>query len=219
MRKNIFYTLALGLIVASCGSESTEVSDAEKAAAAAAASTSYVVNAAESNLTWKGEMMGMYTHNGTVSLAGGAFTMEAGNITSGEFMIDMKTIAPLDANFSEEKPKENLIGHLMSPDFFNVDSFPTINFVVTGAEMTDANPGATHNVSGNLTIKGITANITIPANVTVTGDNISVSVTDFVINRADWKVKYGSAKFFDNLGDYVISDNITLGMSLKAAKQ
>jgi polyisoprenoid-binding protein YceI len=63
-------------------------------------------------------------------------------------VIDMGTINPTDENYSEDRPKENLVGHLSAPDFFDVANFPTASFVIK--ETT----GST--VSGDLTIRGIT---------------------------------------------------------------
>ena len=93
-------------------------------------------------------MLGVKSHHGVVSLTEGAFTTKGGFVTGGSFSADLKSIAPQDTNYNEKSPKEGLIGHLSSPDFFAVDSFPAANFVITAVEGNTA--------TGNLTVRGKT---------------------------------------------------------------
>jgi polyisoprenoid-binding protein YceI len=68
-------------------------------------------------------------------------------------------------------------------------------------------------IVGDLTIKGITKSITIPANVAMAGDKISVVTPSFKINRTDWDVKYGSG-LIGTAADKIIHDEIGLVLSL-----
>ena len=106
------------------------------------------------------------------------------------------------------KGKEKLEGHLKSADFFDTATNPTSTF-----EITSVSGG---NVTGNLTMKGVTKSVTFPADVKVTPDGVSVISSDFTINRTDWGIQYGSASFFDGLKDKAINDNIGLSIKLRA---
>lgn len=80
-------------------------------------------------------------------------------------------------------------GHLRSPDFFEVEKFPTMTFTSTKVAAKDAD---TLDVTGNLTIKGTTKQITIPVDVlgtfkTPNGEKAGFE-TSFVINRKDYGI-------------------------------
>ena len=73
-------------------------------------------------------------------------------------------------------------------------------------------------LKGNLTLKDVTKNITIPVE-SVSLDDATGAYTikskTFTINRTDWNVKYGSKSFFTGLGDKFINDEIELSFVLK----
>lgn len=80
-------------------------------------------------------------------------------------------------------------GHLRSPDFFEVEKYPTMTFTSTKVAPKDAD---TLEVTGNLTIKGTTKQITIPVDVlgtfkTPNGEKAGFE-TSFVINRKDYGI-------------------------------
>jgi polyisoprenoid-binding protein YceI len=80
---------------------------------------------------------------------------------------------------------DRLTGHLKSPDFFNVAQFPTAVF-----ETTAVTPAGTNTtVTGNLTLHGITKQISFPAIVSVRADKVNVRA-EFFINRFDFEMKY-----------------------------
>ncbi len=161
-------------------------------------------------------------HNGTIQVSEGSFKVEDGSLVGGEFTIDMTSINDLDLAESPDY-KEKLEGHLKSKDFFAVDSFPTAKFVITGAEAVSADDttGATHHVTGNLTLRGITKSITIPAEVNMTEDMIAFNTPEFVIDRSQWNVRFRSTaftEFADIAKDKVIDNNIKLQINLEAKK-
>jgi polyisoprenoid-binding protein YceI len=86
---------------------------------------------------------------------------------------------------------EKLTGHLKSPDFFDVATFPTATFTSTGITEAEAgNPDdATHMISGNLDLHGVTKSVTFPATVMTTPDGITAT-SQFTINRHDWGISY-----------------------------
>lgn len=227
---NKFLALLFAGTLVACNSgapEATvEAGEAEEVATPAETETTvtYNVNTEGDELMWEGYKTFNVgdAHNGTLQVSEGNFVFEGENLVGGEFTIDMKTINSLDLAESPEY-KAKLEGHLMSPDFFAVDSFPTATFVITGAEAVSADDttGATHNISGNLTLRGITKNITIPAMVEVSDAGLNFSTPEFVIDRSQWDVKFRStsfAEFADLAKDKVIDNNMKLKVSLSATK-
>jgi polyisoprenoid-binding protein YceI len=84
---------------------------------------------------------------------------------------------------------DKLTDHLKAPDFFNVKEHPTAKFESTAIEPGDA--GAV-NITGNLTLLGVTKTVTFPATVTVDG-GLKLSA-EFSIDRTEFGMTYGEGK-------------------------
>lgn len=220
--------LALTSTLVACNNgapESTvEATDAKEVKTETVETTKYSVVTAGDEVSWEGYKTFAVgdAHNGTIQVSEGNFMVEGDQLVGGSFTIDMTSINDLDLAESPEY-KAKLEGHLMSPDFFAVDSFPTAKFEITGAEVVGAadTTGATHNISGNLTLRGMTKNVTIPAMVEMTDAGINFSTPEFVIDRSQWDVKFRSTsftEFADIAKDKVIDNNIKLSVDLKATK-
>lgn len=82
--------------------------------------------------------------------------------------------------------------HLKSPDFFAADSFPQITFVSTFVN--NAGEGNRMRITGDLTIRGKTKRITIPARLNFwDAQSQTGRVTgEFVINRGEFGVSFNS---------------------------
>ncbi|MEX1187789.1 MAG: YceI family protein [Bacteroidia bacterium] len=74
---------------------------------------------------------------------------------------------------------------------------------------------ANYTIKGNLTIKGITKAITFPATVSMTDEAVNATA-EFEIDRTEWDIKYGSGKFFQDLGDKMIYDNFIIKLNIAA---
>jgi len=99
----------------------------------------------------------------------------------------------------------NLTNHLKSADFFDVAKFPTATFVTTGIESGshDAKAkDATHTVTGNLTLHGVTKSISFPSKIAVAGDKFNLD-SEFFINRKDFGINY-PGKANDLIRDEVV---------------
>ena len=84
----------------------------------------YKLDKANSILGWKGGKSDAYFHTGTVKFSEGSVIMNKSAISSGNFTVDLGSIAVVDANLPKEK-QEGLAKHLMTEDFFNVAKFAT----------------------------------------------------------------------------------------------
>ncbi|WP_299521349.1 YceI family protein [Winogradskyella sp.] len=189
-----------------------ETTEAEEAAVAEASAVTFNADTNKSTIEWKG-FKPTGSHTGTISIAEGVVNVNDGAVESGNFVIDMSSIAVTDIP-AEEEGNAKLTGHLTSADFFDVETYPQAKFEVTGIETVD---GKTM-LSGNLTMKDATNNISIPVTTSMDGDNMTLTSETFTIDRSKWNIKYGSKSFFDNLGDKFINDDIELKVNLVAVK-
>ncbi len=161
------------------------------------------VNPQESSIEWTGKRIGG-GHSGTIQLKSGSFEIKDDKIETGRFVIDMNTITNTDLN---DDSKGRLEGHLKSDDFFGVEKYPTATFEVTQSSKF-SNGKAT--LTGNFTIKDKTESMSF--DVYRNGDTYTANID---VDRTKFDVRYGSDKFFDNLGDRAINDVFTLEVELK----
>ncbi len=197
---------ALAMFMASCGNKTGEENNAEgtEANAETTEEVSYTVDGAASSVVWKGEMLGIKFHEGTIGIQEGQMSLAGNVVTGGSFTIDMASINPTDENYTEEQTAEKLVGHLVSPDFFATDSFPTASFVIKSVSGDKA--------TGEMTIRGITAEETVEG-ITVTEEN---GVTTVAGKLTFDRKKYGVS--WDPAAEVVLSDNVPLNISLVLSK-
>lgn len=161
------------------------------------------VDVSKSEIKWNGKKVSG-EHWGYIDLKSGSFVVEDGKIVRGNFTIDMESIVNKDLESPEWNQK--LVGHLKSDDFFSVDKFKTATLKIK--ESSEFKNGVAE-VKGDLTIKGITNPISFKAKKE--SGNYMATIT---VDRTKYDVKYGSGKFFDNLGDNMIDDDFTLDVKL-----
>jgi polyisoprenoid-binding protein YceI len=111
---------------------------------------------------------------------------------------------------SLETDAPDLTKHLKTADFFDVAKYPEAKF-----ESTEIKPGgekgASHTVTGNLTLHGVTRSVTFPATITASPGVISVE-SSFAINRKDFAINYPGKT------DDLIRDDVALTLHVKATK-
>lgn len=165
------------------------------------------VDTSESYVAWKGYKV-TGSHYGKVMLKEGNLAYENDQLVGGGFTIDMASIKVEDLTGDYAQKLE---GHLKSPDFFGVETYPTAKFVVTKV-ISRGTPGS-YKLIGNLTIKETTKEIKFNAQVEEK-DSKKVATAEITIDRSDFDVRYGSGSFFDNLGDKTIYDEFELTVNL-----
>jgi len=96
---------------------------------------------------------------------------------------------------------ERLTRHLKSPDFFDVQQFPSATFI---AENISTKPDGkfTHEARGKLQLRGVTREITFPLTVRQEGKKASAS-SEFTIKRFDFNITY-KGKANDLIKDEVL---------------
>jgi polyisoprenoid-binding protein YceI len=80
-------------------------------------------------------------------------------------------------------------GHLRSADFFDVEKNPTITFKSVSVKAAGENK---LDITGDLTVRGTTKRITVPANVVFYEGGTGRFRGQFTINRMDYGVSYDS---------------------------
>jgi polyisoprenoid-binding protein YceI len=159
-------------------------------------------------IDWRGSKIVGSEHSGTVDIRSGWLTMEGDRITGGEFIVDMSSIK--DNDLKDEKMREKLVGHLKSDDFFGVEKYPVSKLIITGSSKTNDGKSL---VRGNLTIKAATHPVEFTAELS--GSNDSYTCTAIItFDRSLYDVRFGSGRFFANLGDNAINDEIKLNVRL-----
>ena len=106
-------------------------------------------------------------------------------------------------------------GHLRGNDFFDMETYPEITFASTSVRQTGTDA---YDVTGDLTMKGVTKSITIPFEVSgpavdpfgATRIGLEGSV---VVNRKDWGVNWNAAL---EAGGVLVSEKVTLEFEVSA---
>ncbi|ALI99670.1 YceI family protein [Rufibacter tibetensis] len=182
----------------------------------AVAIQNYKVIPAESKITWIGRKVAG-EHNGNITLASGTILLDRTALRGGTFIMDMNSITCNDLQGGSNK---RLVDHLKSDDFFSVEKNPTAMFAITNiAPRANAKSGtANYTITGDLTIKGISNQISFPALVTLK-KGVATAKANFKFDRTKWDVKFRSGNFFENLGDKAIQDDVELNIELVAKQE
>jgi len=216
----IGFIIFSGAVLISCSSgvqgDKAKTEETKDVQTTVGADTGFSIDPANSIVEWKGTKP-TGEHVGTINIKQGNIIVKDGNLVAGKFTLDMTSIVNKDLTDAEWNKK--LVDHLNSSDFFNTAEFPESTFELTSAKPYDGSPvegseQPTHNITGNLTIKGISKSVTFPAFVQMDKTMFKATSTQFVIDRTEWDVRYQSKKFFDDLKDKFIYDEIGIRISI-----
>ncbi|MBD1428009.1 YceI family protein [Sphingobacterium litopenaei] len=174
-------------------------------AAYAQKSETFVVNPTKSLVKWAGKKIVGGNTEGTILVSKGSLVFSNKQLKFGEIVMDAKSI-------NSEKAPSRLVAHLKNEDFFDVEKFPTGTFVITSVKTEKT----TAQVSGKMTIKGITKDLSFPAEITYGKDVVVAKATGVKVNRTLFDVKYRSGSIFSGLGDGAIEDDFVLDITLVA---
>lgn len=165
----------------------------------------YQVDGIHTSAIFKVKHLGVSYFYGRFNEVSGSFTVDAPNTAKSSFDIQIKTE-------SVDTHDEGRDRHLRSPDFFNAKQYPTLSFKSTGVKVVGSN---SYEVSGNLTIHGVTKPLTVKMEHTGSGPGMKGEQrwgfeTQFVIKRSEFDMNF----MLDKLGD-----EITVIFSVEGIKQ
>ena len=172
------------------------------AAAPAAGAVSYVFSNDGSTLDFVGAKVSA-KHQGSFKAFRGTINVVGNDATKSNVSAEIDI-----ASLSVDPAK--LAGHLKSPDFFDAEKFPKGKFASTAIKAGGEN-GATHTISGNLELHGVTKGITFPAKITISAEQVTVDA-EFAINRKDFSIVY------PGMPDDLIKDDVLIKLALHAKK-
>jgi polyisoprenoid-binding protein YceI len=222
MRK-LFFALPALFLLASCGGASNDdAKTTSEQAVAEQKGETLAIDTLGTSIDWKATHKGgLAPRWGKISVTSGTVSVDKDSLSGGEFSINMSSLYVDSASVTEkDKKASDLAGHLKSADFFDVAKFATAKFVITKVEpFTAAQPSSliadpNYLISGNLTLKDSTLNITFPSKVEITATGVTASAK-FVIDRTAWGINYKAEGSPEN---WIISKDIEIGLNLKATK-
>lgn len=200
------------LFMAACGPTPEEQAAAREKAvadsleAAASKEMTYTVDGGASKVNWTGTMAGVKSHTGDLKFTEGTIMTKGPTLTGGSFTIDMKSYVMTDTNYApdgaEQGTRAKLMEHLMSPQFFAVDSFPTATLKITAVTGNTA--------TADLTVRGRTNSETITDIVVTPNADGTVSASGkLVFDRQKYNVSWDSGS-----KDAVLNNNIELNVQV-----
>lgn len=229
-KMSFFATWAALLVLFSCTNapESDQATTTEaQTVSTSAGGEAWKVDSNTSKLEWVATKVTGY-HTGNVPIKNGELNVNNNQLVGGRFVLDMANMVVSGPSGSKEADNKKLLGHLKSPDFFDVTNHPEASFVITGVKPFSGTvqdtadprqeeineykvPNPSHTISGNLTIKGITKNIEFPARINLS-DNQLEALAKFNIDRQQWNITYPGQP------DDLIRNEIHFGIALKGNK-
>ena len=174
-------------------------------AALPASATTYTIDLSHSNVDFTIRHL-IANVRGSFGAFEGTIVMDADPAKSSvDFTIQAKSI---------DTANEQRDGHLRSPDFFDVEKYPTITFKSTAVKKTG---DKAYEVTGPLTMRGVTKVVTLP--VTFLGEvkdpwgntkaGFSIATT---INRQEFGVSWNKAL---DQGGFVLGDEVKVEINLE----
>lgn len=194
------------LLAAACSNPASDQPKAVTGEAAPAASAPvggqrYLITSEHSKIEFVGSQV-TANHNGAFEKFSGEISyLGAPEKSRVRITIDLTSV---------KADADKLTAHLKTADFFDVAKYPQATFesreIKPGGEK-----GATHTITGNLNLHGVTKSITFPATINVAPDAITVE-SSFAINRKDFGINYAGP------ADNLIRDEVVLKLNIHAAK-
>lgn len=150
----------------------------------ARAADTFAVDPVHSSMLFRVKHLGVGHIYGRFNQYSGSFAFDPKNAADCKMEIEVKIESIDSANADRDK-------HLKGPDFFNAKEFPTMTFKATRMKASDEK---SYEVSGDLTIHGVTKQVTVKVERLGTGRDQRGKVrsgweTAFTINRADYGMK------------------------------
>jgi len=171
------------------------------------AANNWVLDKSHSGITFSVRHMMITNVRGSFNDFDATVTADSDNLTAAEATIT------IDVNSINTKD-EGRDGHLKSPDFFNVEQFPSLVFKKTALE---SKGGDDYKLTGDITIAGVTKSITLNTEIAGPakdpwGNTKFGVVADGVINRSEFGLTWNAAL---ETGGFLVGDAIKIHIELE----
>jgi polyisoprenoid-binding protein YceI len=200
--------LAVTLTLAACdnspakGKPQAATAEPVPAAAAPASAAKYTFSNSGSKIDFVGaKVTGKHD---------GSFQSFTGNVSLVDNNPEKGTVSTEIDVGSLKTDEEKLTAHLKTPDLLDVAKFPKATFASTSIK-SGGEKGASHTVTGNFQLHGVTKSISFPATIKINGDAVDVDA-EFAINRKDFGIVY------PGMPNDLIKDDVLLKLHLRAVK-
>ena len=150
-----------------------------------------------------------------ISKVRGRFDAFAGSITIAEDPLQSKVDATIEVG-SISTSDDSRDSHLKSPDFFDVEQFPTITFATTGVKSASSD----YVLTGDLTIKGLSKSVELTLEFGgVESDPWGGTRAGFSaeteINRKDWGLQWNVVL---ETGGALVGEKIKIQLEIEAVR-
>jgi polyisoprenoid-binding protein YceI len=168
----------------------------------------YAVDPVHSRVGFEVRHLGIATFRGGFSVYDGRITVGESGIEHIEGSIDVASV---------QVPEQQLVGHLLSPDFFDAENHPKGRFVSTAISQKDE---GSLEVDGELSLRGVTRPVVV--DVTIEGAGVGLDGSSVLsleargeINRNDYGISWGATV---ETGAAVVAEKVRLALAIEAVK-
>jgi rhodanese-related sulfurtransferase/polyisoprenoid-binding protein YceI len=173
------------------------------------------VDLRETRIEWTGRNL-LNKHCGTLSLTSGTLEFRENWLVGGELVIDLTTLRCTD--IADPTLNRMLVAHLASPDFLDSAHFPEARVVIRKTSPTpNGRPGSPNlELLCDLTLRGITKPVPVVAVAGRTPEGRIAAQALLVFDRTEFGSAYGSGRFFRQLGQHLVNDQVEIQVRLLA---
>lgn len=195
----------LAVLIAVVSMGIAEVSESRAEAA------EYVIDPDHSQVIFKVKHMGISTVTGRFDLIEGSYTFDDADMSKSSVET---TITAASINTNKEKRDK----HLKSPEFLNVEKYPTITFKSKEVKKGD---GEDFIIVGDLTINGVTKQVELDAEYggkaqDPMGDERTAFTAETKIDRKDFGITWN--KTLDS-GGLVVGDDVKIELEVEGIRK
>jgi polyisoprenoid-binding protein YceI len=175
--------------------------------------TPWTIDAAHSSAEFAAKHMMITTVKGRIADVRGTLTIDEAHPARSTVGVELG-VASIDTRAEQRD------AHLRSPDFLDVEQFPTITFRSRRVEGARLAEGAAFRVVGDLTIRGVTREVTLDATFEGRGrdpwggERVSFSATT-KIDRRDFGLTWNAAL---ETGGVLVSNDVRIQLEVQAVK-
>lgn len=133
------------------------------------------------------------SHDGSFKQFTGSASLAGDQVQSVNFEVDTASL---------ETDTEKLTAHIKTKDFLDVEKFPQATFKSSNI-VAKPDGAATHLITGDLTMHGVTSQISFPATIDITADSVT-GRAEIRVNRQKFGITY------PGMADDLIKDDVVL---------